>query len=73
MGIDCKTVQHVKIYIPCNFEVNLITHLGVIALFSSKYIFFNTFRLIFKNKMGIGIYFKIAGWVDLDMLHIFAI
>ena len=23
--------------------------------------------------MGTGIYFKIAGWVDLDMLHIFAI
>ena len=23
--------------------------------------------------MGYGIYFKIAGWVDLDMLHIFAI
>jgi hypothetical protein len=26
------SVQHVKIYILCNFEVNLITHLGVIAL-----------------------------------------
>jgi hypothetical protein len=26
-------VQHVKIYILCNFEVNIITHLGVIALF----------------------------------------
>jgi hypothetical protein len=25
------------IYLPCNFEVNLITHLGVIALFSSIY------------------------------------
>jgi hypothetical protein len=25
-----------KIYLPCNFEVNLITHLGVIALFSSN-------------------------------------
>ena len=23
--------------------------------------------------MGNGIYFKIAGWVDLDMLYIFAI
>ena len=28
-------MQHVKIYMPCNFEVNLITRLGVIALFSS--------------------------------------
>ena len=30
-----KNDQHSKIYLPCNFEVNLITHLGVIALFSS--------------------------------------
>ena len=28
--------QHIKIYLPCNFEVNLITHLGVIALFPSN-------------------------------------
>ena len=28
--------QHIKIYLPCNFEVNLITHLGIIALFSSN-------------------------------------
>jgi hypothetical protein len=25
-----KNDQHIKIYLPCNFEVNLITHLGVI-------------------------------------------
>jgi hypothetical protein len=31
-----KNNQHIKIYLPCNFEVNLITHLGVIALFSSN-------------------------------------
>ena len=31
-----KNDQHIKIYIPCNFEVNLIAHLGVIALFSSN-------------------------------------
>ena len=29
-----KNDQHSKIYLPCNFEVNLFTHLGVIALFS---------------------------------------
>jgi hypothetical protein len=28
-------MQHVKIYLPCTFEVNPITHFGVIALFSS--------------------------------------
>jgi hypothetical protein len=26
-----------------------------------------------NSKMGNGIYFKIAGWVDLDMVHSFAI
>ena len=26
-----------------------------------------------NSKMGNGIYFKIAGYVELDMLHIFAI
>ena len=45
-----KNDQHIKIYLPCNFEVNLITHLGVIALFSSIFFFnFNTFRLIFQK------------------------
>jgi hypothetical protein len=31
-----KNDQHSKLYLPCSFEVNLITHLGVIALFSSN-------------------------------------
>ena len=30
-----KNDQHSKIYLLCNFEVNLITHFGDIALFSS--------------------------------------
>jgi hypothetical protein len=25
---NIKNDQHIKIYLPCNFEVNLITHLG---------------------------------------------
>ena len=51
VSCNCKHAQHVKIYIPCNFEVNLITHLGVIALFSSIFFFhFNTFRLIREIK-----------------------
>jgi hypothetical protein len=61
LGNNSKTVNNIKnltgvkmistarsIY-PCNFEVNLITHLGVIALFSSNFLNFNTFRLIFKK------------------------
>ena len=47
LSLNCKHVQHVKIYLPCNFEVNLYTHFGVIALFSSFFFFYNTFRLIF--------------------------
>ena len=35
LSLNFKNVQHVKIYLPCNFEVNPITHFGVIALFSS--------------------------------------
>jgi hypothetical protein len=35
-NIKILTDQHRKIYLPCNFEVNLNTHLGVIALFSSN-------------------------------------
>jgi hypothetical protein len=32
-----KNDQHSTIYLHCNFEVNLITHLGVIVLFSSNF------------------------------------
>jgi uncharacterized protein (UPF0332 family) len=46
---NCRHVQHVKIYLPCNFEVNLITHFGVIALFSSNFQNFNTFRPLFQK------------------------
>ena len=35
LSVDRKHVQLVKIYMPCNFEVNLIIRLGVIPLFSS--------------------------------------
>ena len=45
-----KNDQHIKIYLPCNFEVNLNTFLGVIALFSSIFFFnFKLFVLYFKN------------------------
>jgi hypothetical protein len=36
LSLNNKHVQHVKINLACNFEVNLITHLEVIALFSSN-------------------------------------
>ena len=36
MEIVLASLHHVEIYLPCNFEVYLITHLGVLALFSSN-------------------------------------
>jgi hypothetical protein len=35
LSLNCKNVQHVEIYLPCNFKVNPSTHFGVIVLFSS--------------------------------------
>ena len=50
LSLNSKHVQHVKINLACNFKVNLITHLEVIALFSSnlkKNV--NTFHPLFQN------------------------
>ena len=44
-----KNDQDIKIYLPCNFEVNSITHYGVISLFSSNFQIFNTFRPLFQK------------------------
>ena len=33
---NCKHVQHVKIYIPCNFEVNPITHFDRLCKLEKK-------------------------------------
>jgi hypothetical protein len=44
-----KNDQHIKIYLPCNFEVNLITHLGVIALFYQICKILILFVLYLKN------------------------
>ena len=49
LSLDFKNVQHVKIYLLCSFEVNPITHFGVIALFSSNFQTFNIFRPLFQN------------------------
>jgi hypothetical protein len=36
LSLNGKNVHHVEVYLSCNFEVNLITHLGVLALFASN-------------------------------------
>ena len=42
LSLNCKNVQHFKIYQPCNFEVNPIAHFGVIALYSSNFQIFSS-------------------------------
>ena len=49
LSLNCKNVHHVEIYLPCNFEVNLITHFGVIALFHQNVLNFNTIILYLQN------------------------
>jgi hypothetical protein len=50
LNLNCKNVHmHVKIYLLCNFEVNPITHFGVIFLFSSNFQTFNTFCPLFQK------------------------
>jgi hypothetical protein len=48
LSLNNKHVQHVKIYLACNYKVNLITHLEVIALFSSNFKNVNTFRILHR-------------------------
>ena len=52
-------------------------HLSLIVFEIKDEKYYNFENLMKKKgnncEMGNGIYFKIAGWVDLDMPHIFAI
>ena len=49
LSLNSKHVQHVKICLACNFKVNLITHLEVIALFSSNFKNVNSFHPLFQK------------------------
>ena len=49
LSLNSKHVQHVKINLAYNFKVNLITHLEVIALFSSNFKNVNTFHPLFQK------------------------
>ena len=46
LSLNCKNVQHVKIYLTCNFEVNLITHLEFLPFFHQ---FFFLAHLAFRS------------------------
>ena len=49
LSLNRKHVQHVKLYLACNFKVIMITHLGVIALFSLNFRNVNTFHPLFQK------------------------
>ena len=53
LSLSCKHVHNVKIYLPCSFQVNPITHFGVITLFSSNFLIFNSVRPLFQNLLEI--------------------
>jgi hypothetical protein len=59
LSLNSKHVQHVRIYMPCNCEVNLITRLGVIALFIFIFFNLNIFFLIFQKLLEIKVEFKL--------------
>ena len=73
LSLNCKNVHHVDIYLPCNFEVNMITHLGALALFFIKLKKkINTFRQIFQKLSEIKVKFKLqkfAACQDLPTLQ----
>jgi hypothetical protein len=69
LSLKCKTVHHVEIYTPCNFEVNPITHFGVISPFSSNFQNFNTFRPLFQKLQEKDVKFKMQNCAPCRDLH----
>ena len=69
LSLNCKNVQHVKIYLPDNFEVNSITYFGVITLFSSNFQHFNTFPPLFQKLLEINVKFKLQTCSACQDLH----
>ena len=69
LSLNCKNVQHINIYLPCNFEVNLSTQFGVVALFSSNFLNFNTFCPLFQKLLEIDVKFKLKTCSACQDLH----
>ena len=69
LSLNSKHVQHVKINLAYNFKVNLITHLEVIALFSSNFKNVNTFHPLFKKLLEIDVECKLKTCLACQDLH----
>ena len=72
LSVNWKHIQLFKFYMPCNFEINLITRLGVVALFSLFVFLFKHFCLIFQKLLELKVKFKLhkcAAYQDLPTLQ----
>ena len=69
LSLNSKHVQHVKINLAYNFKVNLITHLEVIALFSSNFKNVNTFHPLFQKLYEIDVECKLKTCSACQDLH----
>jgi hypothetical protein len=69
LSLNSKHVQHVKIYLACNFKVNLITHLEVISLFSSNFRNVTTFHPLFQKLSEIDVKWKLKTCSACQALH----
>ena len=49
LSLNGKNMQHIKIYLHCNFEVNHITHLELFPFFHKIFKILILFVLYFKN------------------------
>ena len=69
LSLNSKHVQHVKINLAYNFKVNLITHLEIIALFSSNFKNVNTFHPLFQKLQEIDVECKLKTCSACQDLH----
>ena len=63
-SLNCKHVQHVKIYLPCNFEVNPITHFDRLCKLEKRgdEIFFKSSPLKLQSQSQPNFAEMILGW-----------
>ena len=69
LSLNSTHVEHVKIYLACNFKVNLIPHLEVIALFSSNFKNVNTFHPLFQKLLEVDVKCKLKTCSACQDLH----
>ena len=59
LSVNYKNVNHVEIYLPCNFEEDLKTSVGVIALVWLNFLHCNIVRLLLQNRLKTEVKYKL--------------